>query len=77
MSERGGAVASYGLPSPQAAHGVRRAIGGAAALAKATVLAHATDSSADGLAPPTCATVGPRSARALRTGDPSDGEAGS
>ena len=72
----GGAVASYGLPSPQAAHWVRRAmrfrgpektIGGADA--------RASDSA--GLALPLDEAPGVRTADAPRTSSPIDGRAGS
>jgi len=77
MSERGGAVASYGLPSPHAAHGERRGIGATDEPATATLLVEASDSIGGGFAPPTCATVGLRSGSTPPARDPSDGAAGS
>ena len=77
MSERGGAVASYGLPSPHAAHGERRGIGATDEPATATLLVQASDSIGGGFAPPTCATVGLRSGSTPPARDPSDGAAGS
>src|SRR5512144_1157779 len=76
MLERGGAVASYGLPSPQAAHGVRRAIrvrrpektiGGADT--------RAGDSAGLALLPDD--VPGARTAEGPRTSSPTEGAAGS
>jgi hypothetical protein len=77
MPGRGGAVASYGLPSPQAAHGVRRATGSAAAPLAMAAGAHVGASAAGRFADPAFGAVGLRTDGVPRGTAPSDGDAGS
>jgi len=73
----GGAVASYGDPSPQAAHGVRRVRRASRARAATRLEAHESASAGDAFAVPLGEGAGARTAAPLRTTSLSDGAAGS
>src|SRR4051812_251647 len=76
MPVRGGAVASYGFPSPHAAHGVRRGTGTSNSCVPTVLLAGRSASSEGRFAPPPVPAVGLRSDSTLRAGEATDGAAG-
>jgi len=71
--EAGGAVASYGLPSPHAAHGVRRTTIAVSVDRADDLVIRAASSSDDAFAPPETGVLGARRATIARNGRRSAG----